>query len=368
MLFYITIVDFGALFAQGVHRKIQGQIKSMERELGKAYYTGWSYPKALLMDGREVLEAEPAVTIKDFVGVLVEWIQKYEVTQTYIRYSSASKWFIDLLKYQNMHGIKSVLEITTYPYDIEVAEGIVKLENLIFVKEINRYIHRIANYSSHQEIWEQPCFNLMNGINMNDHPISIKRAEDKKIVFIAVSTLQYWHGYERFLEGMYLYYKGGGEYDLKLKLIGDGPEKKYYEDLVEKYHIQLQVEFLGRIEISEKERLDQQYDLSDMAVGSLGFYKAMGAEEGSPIKGSEYCARGLPFICGYRDLRFPPDWEFMLNVPNNSEPIDMNRVIDFYEKVTLKENYKELMRKYAAEHLTWDKIMEPVVEYLNLDF
>ena len=53
----------------------------------------------------------------------------------------------------------------------------------------------------------------------------------------------------------------------------------------------------------------------------------------------------------------------MLNVSNNSESIDMNRVIDFYEKVTLKENYKELMRDYAEKHLTWDKIMEPVVSY-----
>ena len=68
-------------------------------------------------------------------------------------------------------------------------------------------------------------------------------------------------------------------------------------------------------------------------------------------------------MCGYRDLRFPSDWEFMLNVSNNSESIDMNRVIDFYEKVTLKENYKELMRDYAEKHLTWDKIMDPVVSY-----
>ena len=102
-----------------------------------------------------------------------------------------------------------------------------------------------------------------------------------------------------------------------------------------------------------------------MAVGALGIYKQNGTEEGSPIKGSEYCVRGLPFICGYRDLRFPPDWKFMLNVPNNASPIDMNCVIDFYEKVTLESNYKELMRNYAKEHLSWDKIMEPVVEYLK---
>lgn len=365
MFLYITIVDFAAFFAQGVHRKIQGQVKAMERELGKAYYTGWSHTKAFLMEEGTIIEAEPAVTIKDFVEILIEWFQKYKVTQTYIRYSSANKWFIDLLKYQKEHGIKSVLEITSYPFDVDAVKGIVKLENICFNKEIHNYINRISTYSAHQEIWGLSCFNLINGISIKEHPVSAKRKEYKRIVFIATSTMQFWHGYERFLQGMYVYYKNGGGYDLKLKFIGNGSEKSYYEELVEKYCLQSRVEFLGRIEIDEKEKLDQQYDLSDMAIGSLGFYKMKGIRDGSPIKGSEYCARGLPFICGYRDLRFPSDWEYMLNVPNNSDPIDINSVIDFYEKVTSKENYKESMREYAIQHLTWDKIMEPVVEYLK---
>ena len=61
MLFYITFIEFKAFFAQGVHRKIQGQVSSMERELGKIFYTGWSYPKAVLMREGEVIETEPAV-------------------------------------------------------------------------------------------------------------------------------------------------------------------------------------------------------------------------------------------------------------------------------------------------------------------
>ena len=177
--------------------------------------------------------------------------------------------------------------------------------------------------------------------------------------------MQSWQGYERFIEGIYLYYKNGAKYNIKFKMIGSGPEENYYKELVKKYQLQSQVEFLGQIELSEKKRMDEQYNLSDIAVGTLGVYKQMGTNEGSPIKGAEYCARGLPFICGYRDLRFPPDWEFILNVPNNSEPIDINHIIDFYEKVTSKEHYKQSMRDYAIKYLTWDKIMEPVIEYFK---
>lgn len=364
MLLYITFVDFRAFFAQGVHRKVQGQVEAMEHEFGKAYYTGWFYPRAVLMNKGEIVETEPAVTKKDYVKTLIAWFQKYKVIQTYIRYSGTNKWFVDLLKYQKEHKIKSILEITSYPYDIEVMEGTDKLENLCF-NMVNKYISKIATYSSHQTIWELACFNLINGINVKEHPISLKKKENKKIVFIAVSSMYEWQGYERFIKGMHLYYKAGGKYDLKFKMIGTGPEEAYYKELAENYQLQSHVEFLGFIGMSERDRLDHEYDLADMAVGALGIYKQNGTEEGSPIKGSEYCVRGLPFICGYRDLRFPPDWKFMLNVPNNASPIDMNCVIDFYEKVTLESNYKELMRNYAKEHLSWDKIMEPVVEYLK---
>ena len=174
-----------------------------------------------------------------------------------------------------------------------------------------------------------------------------------------------WHGYERILEGMYLYYKADGNCDLRLKMIGSGPEEQYYKELVNRYDLKSHVEFLGVIRADEKEKFDRQFNLSDIAVGSLGMYKA-GYEEGSPIKGAEYCARGIPFICGYHDLRFPQGWQYMLNVPNNSEPIDMDRVIDFYEKVTLKKDYKKIMRKYAEDYLTWDGVMEPVIEYLQV--
>lgn len=365
MLLYISFIDFKAFFAQGVHRKILAQVKSIKKKLSETYYTSWSYPKAFLWSGNEIVETEPAVTKRDYIEILEKWMQKYSITRTYIRYAGVDKWFIDLLKYQEMHGIKTVLEITSYPYDVEAMVGVDKLETLCFDREISRYIGRIATYSSHRQIWELPCFNLLNGIEIEEHPLSVREHEVKRIVLIAVSTMQYWHGYERILNGMYLYYQAGGEYDFCLKFVGDGPEKKYYEELAIKYQLQSHVEFIGRIEVSEKEKLDYQYDLSDIAVGSLGFYKALGAEEGSPIKGSEYCARGIPFIVGYRDLRFPPDWEFMLSVSNDAEPIDMNRVIEFHEEIVLKDNYKQQMRDYAEKNLTWDRIMEPVVEYLK---
>ena len=84
----------------------------------------------------------------------------------------------------------------------------------------------------------------------------------------------------------------------------------------------------------------------------------------TPIKGAEYCARGLPFICGYHDMRFPDEADYIMTVPNNSEPVNMYQVIDFYEHITAQEGYQKKMRNYALEHFTWDSIMDPIVELL----
>lgn len=363
MVFYITFSDFDSPHhGVGVKKKVRNQVEAMERRFKRVYYTYYSCPMAYLMqsDG-EILEKVIAVTKKDYIKVLTEWLQKYGVTKTYIRYPRASKWFIDLLIFQKQQNIKTVLEIPTFPYP-KIGE-LYDLEDLVYREQINRYVNRITTYSADEEIWGISCINLINGLTLKDISISTKEKPEDRMDFIAVSSMRHYHGYERFLEGMYLYYQAKGKYDLRFRIVGSGQEEQKYKDLVKKYHLETHVEFIGRIESWENDKMQDLYNLSDMAVGSLGLYKE-GLVKSSPIKGSEYCAKGIPFICGYYDLGFPKDWEFMMNVPNNPEPVDMNKVIEFYENVTSKDNYKEAMREYAVNHLTWDSIMNPVVEYL----
>lgn len=362
MLFYITFIDFKNFNWPGKERKIKGQIKAMEAELGEIYYTNYSYPMIYLFKSEKVIERQAAVTRKDRVLVLCDWIRKYGVTKTYIRYPRASKWFIDLLKYQKEHHIKTVLEIATFPYDGEMIEGMAKTEDMCYRKEICKYVDRIATYSSDSIIWGIECIGLKNGISAADVIIHKKAKKDKQIVLIAVSTMIYWQGYERILEGMYWYYKEGGEYDIRFKMVGSGPEEQKYKDIVKKYKLDSKVEFIGRIEALEIDRLNSQYDSSDIAVGSLGRYKNK-LDTISTIKGAEYCAKGIPFICGHQDSRFPPGWKYMMNVSNSPNPIDMNAVIDFYNKVISNKNYREEMRDYAMNHLTWNIIMRPIIDY-----
>lgn len=64
-------------------------------------------------------------------------------------------------------------------------------------------------------------------------------------------------------------------------------------------------------------------------------------------------------------MRFPEDAEYIMKVSNNSEPVDMRGIIDFYENIVLQKNLNRRMRDYATEHFTWEKMMAPIIEYLK---
>lgn len=360
-MLYVTYNDLESAGYIGIKKKVLAQAAAFVKVFGRAYHTCHEGQMMYLLDGENLLEKEVAVTRKDCNLVLGQWVEKYNITKTYIRYNLSDRWFLQFLQFQKERGIKTVLEIPTYPYDDELGDGRRKREDMYFRKQLGRYVDVIATYTDDRKIWEIPCINLRNGIDIRSIPMSAKKKKDHTINFIAVSSMAPWHGYERFLEGMYLYYKAGGDYDLYLRLIGEGSEEEHYRSLTDRYGLNARVEFCGRMTGGE---LDKMFDLSDVAVGSLGMYK-IGISEGCPIKAAEYCARGIPFICGYSDLRFAKGQDFVMQVSNDGNAADMDAIIRFYETIISKQDYQKEMRGYAQDHLTWESIMRPVVTYLE---
>lgn len=56
---------------------------------------------------------------------------------------------------------------------------------------------------------------------------------------------------------------------------------------------------------------------ADVAVGTLALHRKR-MEEACPLKVREYLARGLPTIIGYKDVDFPGDVDFLLEIPNRA--------------------------------------------------
>ncbi len=363
-MFYITYVDLYDSGYFGVSKKIMSQISVFENFFGKVYLVFCSGQMVYLLKERKIIDKGLAVTRAKCHETIMKWLDKYKIKRTYIRYNFSDKWFLQFLEMQKKREIKTVLEIPTYPYDGEIAEGRLKrlrIEDRYYREQLCQYIDWIATNSDAGEVFGISCIKLLNGVNLETHPVYLKEKTNKEIVLIGVSIMAKWHGYERILEGLFNYYKDKGEYDFLFKIVGEGNEKNKYQSLSLKYDLQSRVEFCGMLEGDE---LNKQYAMADIAVSSLGLYKT-GIQKVTPIKGAEYCARGIPFICGYHDMRFPDRTDYIMTVPNNSEPVNMHEVIAFYEHITAQKDYQKKMRDYALKHFTWESIMKPIIEKLK---
>ena len=359
-MIYITYVDLSDISYYGITKKIMSQIKILQKKFGKVYYTTYRGQMIYLIEGEIIIDKEVAITRERVNAIISDWLDKYKIQRTYIRYGFSNKWFLKFLKLQKEKKIKSVLEIPTYPYDGEVKNGWLKMEDNYYRDSLFQYVDYIATNSEADTILGISCIRLLNGVDIEKNPLCLKKKEEKKINLIGVSSMAIWHGYERILEGIFNYYNDSGDYKFFFKIVGNGPEEEKYRYLIEKYDLESSVKFYG---ILGGEELNREYETSDIAVSSLGLYKT-GIKEVTPIKGAEYCARGIPFICGYYDMRFPPNMQYIMTVSNSPEPVNMHRVIAFYENITSQDGYHEEMRRYALNNFTWESIMSPIIEAL----
>ena len=357
-MLYVIYFDLNRDYLIGIRKKIIAQINVFKKVFGQVYYTCYAGQMFYLINGEDIIEKELAVTRKDCNQILCKWIMEYNITRTYIRYNLANKWFLDFLKFQKEKKIKTVLEIPTYPYDGEEWRKR-EAEDDYYRMQIQQYIYCCTTYSNVEKICCIPCIPLINGVDIAEHKVKrVVHKETDDIVLIAVATMRREHGYERIIHGMYEYYRLGGKRKVYFNLVGDGAQIPYYKQLVKEYNLEGYVLFHGFLYGKE---LDKVYDDSDIGIGALGLYKS-GISEGTGIKAVEYCVRGLPIIVP-DDYGFKNKY-FVYKVPNNDTFISMNSVIDFYNNLQ-SSDYISDCHNYAADNYSWDKVLEPIIEYLK---
>ncbi len=293
----------------------------------------------------------------------------------YIRYSLVDmKMILFLQKVRKTYPqCKIIMEIPTYPYDREYYYSIdffFLIKDMYYRERLKQYINCFVTYSLDEIIWDVPTIRTMNGIDVkNIKPIRPERHSENEIHMIGVAMLQRQHGFERVIEGIRQYYTVGMGKELRriiFHIVGDGPEKKKYEKYVQKYSLSEHVIFHG---ILLGKKLDQIYNLCDLAVTPLGVYK-INLNYISSLKTREYLAKGIPIIYTCQDGAIKPDYPYGLEVPNDSSLIDIDSVIDFYDRIYDGSYDKKLetikcIRSYAEETVSMDKVMQPIIEYIE---
>lgn len=267
------------------------------------------------------------------------------------------------------YGTTIVEEIATYPYDSELKHSRYFVTRFMAVTD--RYFRRndrsgIDFYScvcDEKFIFGVPCIPIMNGYTIVDNPdIHPNRARDNTLHIVTLSTMKHWHGYDRIINGLLLYYKNIGSSQtirkVILHMIGEGPCLKDWKQLCEVGGISDYVVFHGLLTGNE---LEQLLSDCDIAVDSMGCHRK-GLFTSSALKVREYLAHGLPVVYSSYDVITEGIQEYCLTVPQDESPVDILSVIDFHRSLGSWNRYYSFLRQYAIDHCGWSQQLRKVTE------
>lgn len=361
-------IHFNARDTVGVSKKIDMQLTSFRK-----YYTMSEIDIKMSTKSK----IKNALAVFPFFCIKWDYSKAYQdiidPDFIYIRRASGDRKHYIFLKYikEKYPNCKIIVEIPTYPFWRESLQSIM---GVMLIKDyynywtrLNKYIDRIVTYSSDEKIFGIETICVKNGINVCEVN-SIKECveyDESKLNILAVAVLKPHHGYERLFQGLSFYYKNGGTRDILVRIVGEGPEKEYYEKLADELQLQEHVCFMGA---QYGESLQRIYDVSDIAVSALGFYKD-GVTKSSALKVREYLAEGLPVISGAREDAFDDtDGKYCVQFPNDSSMIDIEKVVCFYDQLRIGKTRMQLaqdIRNMAYKTIDNEITLEPIRKYIE---
>lgn len=270
---------------------------------------------------------------------------------------------------ENDSSIKIIYEIPTYPYDKEIKGLNTKVKLIIdkfFRVKLRKYVDIIITYSDDKKIWGIPTLQLQNGVDCSSIPVVVPHDyKNNQLRLIAVAQFSLWHGYDRLLEGIYLYKnKSGNKYNIGVDFVGDGPLLNAYQEIVDKYGLNEIVYFHG---LKSGQELTDIFNNADIAVCSLGCHR-INVFKGSFLKSREYLARGLPIVTSTKIDVVPDDFPYCLRVPEDDSPIDIDSIISFFESKIKFQSQEALhieIRKFAEKTCDMNVVMDPIIDFVE---
>lgn len=302
---------------------------------------------------------------------ICKYVEGKSYDACYIRYDFSDRGFLEVLKKIKPISKSIIIELPTYPYEGENSNGILSKMKLVVDKFYRKKLHKyvcsfVTFYEGYTELFGIPVLVVPNGFDFTTMQKITQPLPNDGIHIIAVSSMREWHGYERFIEGMNNYYQCGGKENLILHLVGNGRECAKYKSLVETYGLDKHVIFEGPMHGTA---LDDLYEKCALGIDSLARHRS-GIDVLSSLKSREYGAKGIPMINSCKIDIIDDDFRYLLRVPADETPIDMEKVIAFYNNClnadkTRQEVASEI-RAYIEERSGMKQTLFSVVECMKL--
>ena len=298
-------------------------------------------------------------------SAISNYVKKNQIDLVYIRSNhNANLFTINMVKKMKAYGAKVVMEIPTYPYDIEYkAQGISRqiFQDKIFRNQLAKYLDAIVTFSDFDKIFGQRTIKISNGIDFDSVKMKTTINDtSKELNLIGVAEIHEWHGFDRIVRGLADYYSKPQDYLVEFHVIGYFFSKEIEDEfrkIISDNHMENYVILYGKKHGTE---LDNLFDKCDFGIGSLGRHR-VGIDKIKTLKNREYAARGIPFIYSETDSDFDPK-PYVLKAPADESPIEIQRIIDFYKRNTMSP----IEIRESITDLSWKKQMELVIkEVLN---
>ena len=292
----------------------------------------------------------------------------------YIRYTPFDPFliiFLLLVRIKHRTALNIIMEIPTYPYDKQyLSTGVISFSALqLFIDFtcrhllcylINRFV--VVNCTLNR-VFGVPVTSINNGVNIEDFSLTGNLGRvGQPVCLVYVGNAGVWHGLDRLIVGLSTYYTNHNDSNkLKVRLIiVGGGQTNETRTLSSKYGMQDYVSFVGPRDGVE---LDEIMQLATVGVGVLASHR-LSLELFSPLKHREYCARGLPFIYDGNDDGFL-DVEFAMSVGMCDDPIDIDNVVSFAEKLRCESEMPQKIRAHAERDFGWSGVMSEVISSIR---
>ena len=355
----------------GISKKISYQVDAFKKCGMNVHlcYMDEKDTKKRIIDGDVIADYGNGLLSKilkrtDF-SAISNYVKKNQIDLVYIRSNhNANLFTINMVKKMKAYGAKVVMEIPTYPYDIEYkAQGISRqiFQDKIFRNQLAKYLDAIVTFSDFDKIFGQRTIKISNGIDFDSVKMKTTINDtSKELNLIGVAEIHEWHGFDRIVRGLADYYSKPQDYLVEFHVIGYFFSKEIEDEfrkIISDNHMENYVILYGKKHGTE---LDNLFDKCDFGIGSLGRPR-VGIDKIKTLKNREYAARGIPFIYSETDSDFDPK-PYVLKAPADESPIEIQRIIDFYKRSTMSP----IEIRESITDLSWKKQMELVIkEVLN---
>lgn len=354
--------------SNGISQKIQYQLKALNDcglSTSICYMQEVAGTKKRCVDDQVIANYGDGIKSKVLKRIefrsVAEYVISHHIQFVYMRSDhNASPFLISMIHKIKRHGVKVVMEIPTYPYDVEYIGWSMKkniIVDKIFRRALARQLDAIVTFSDKDNIFGQRTIRISNGIDFDNIPLK-KHINDTshELHLIGVAEIHRWHGFDRVIHGLASYYQTNPDYKVYFHIVGyfySDTERNEIISLIDILDLHKYVILHGR---QHGEVLNQLFEQCDFGIGSLGRHR-VGITNIKTLKNREYAVRGIPFIYSEYDSDFETQ-PYVLKATADETPININAIINFYKCMDL---CPDDIRK-SIQHLSWRNQMQKLID------